>query len=376
MRRRPPLTLVVFIVLVGGLVVAAATSEAERMPPLGAAVALGVLGALYLQVRVVWIIVTALTILNVPVALLEGVAWWLSIVQMGLVGLLLAPATRGYFRRQAPRREVSRGGRIARLGATVLAGIVLGAVAYAVLFPPDPIGGDLDLVRGDRPGLRVLFVGNRLTSDNAMITMLKRLDEGAPSGSLPIFAVRYTRPGLTLDEALGDERLRELLDEERWDRVVLQEHSDISSRAEDRRESMYPAARDLAGLAGRIGARTVLFMTWGYEDREGGVATGPEYRAMQAQVARGNEELAPQLGAAVAPVGAVWDAALRRRPGLALWGRDGRRPSRTGSYLAACVFYAVLTGRPATGSRFTAGLGSAQARWLQRLAGDMALRGR
>lgn len=47
-------------------------------------------------------------------------------------------------------------------GSAAPVGIVLGLVGNAILFAPDPVGGDLDLVRSDRPGLRVLFAETRL----------------------------------------------------------------------------------------------------------------------------------------------------------------------------------------------------------------------
>jgi hypothetical protein len=57
-----------------------------------------------------------------------------------------------------------------------------------------------------------------------------------------------------------------------------------------------------------------------------------------------------------------------RRPGLDLWDDDGHHPNRAGSYLAACVFYAELTGHSPTGSAFTAGLDGEDAHVLPRAA--------
>jgi hypothetical protein len=73
----------------------------------------------------------------------------------------------------------------------------------------------------------------------------------------------------------------------------------------------------------------------------------------------------------MAPVGNAWYAAYVERPGLNLWDRDGRHPNRAGSYLAAYVFYGHLTGRDPAGSRFTAGLDPADARFLQTLAASL-----
>ena len=116
------------------------------------------------------------------------------------------------------------------------------------------------------------------------------------------------------------------------------------------------------------GARTLLFMTWGY--RLGDRHNRPEdtFLAMQERLEQGYSELGAELPASVAPAGLAWAEALRERPGLDLWDFDGRHPNEAGSYLAACVFYKVLTGRDPRRSTFTAGLPHAEARLLQRVA--------
>jgi hypothetical protein len=112
----------------------------------------------------------------------------------------------------------------------------------------------------------------------------------------------------------------------------------------------------------------MFFMTWGYEH---GVDSEDSYEGMQARLADGYAELAGTLSADIAPVGLAWASALRDRPGLDLWKRDGHHPNRAGPYLAACVFYRELTGRDATNSSFPGGLAKDDARFLQLIAGDV-----
>ena len=94
---------------------------------------------------------------------------------------------------------------------------------------------------------------------------------------------------------------------------------------------------------------------------------------MQARLANGYEDLAKRLGASVAPVGLAWAEALAGRPGLELWESDGQHPSKLGSYLAACVFYATLTHRDPRESSFTADLTPSDARYLQKAAANIVL---
>jgi hypothetical protein len=57
-----------------------------------------------------------------------------------------------------------------------------------------------------------------------------------------------------------------------------------------------------------------------------------------------------RLGTPVLPVGMAWDRVRRERPGLDLFHPDGSHPSPVGTYLAASVMYAALTGRPPQGA--------------------------
>jgi hypothetical protein len=49
-----------------------------------------------------------------------------------------------------------------------------------------------------------------------------------------------------------------------------------------------------------------------------------------------------ELGATVVPVGVAWQSFLRDHDRLVLHDRDQSHPTPSGSYLAACVFLAVL----------------------------------
>ena len=263
--------------------------------------------------------------------------------------------------------------------ARVLAAVVIGVLLYvaavqAGIFrsPLDPVlRGDIVQARSARPGLRVLFVGNSLTYHNSLPKLVHRLAEADP-GAEPIFAVQYAASNWRLKRAAEDDGLDRLLREVRWDVVVLQEHSlRLSFSAEYRQAETDPYARAIVARA--AGARTLLFMTWGYEKGDTANVPGDTYEAMQYRVARNYYDLAHELGADVVPVGSAWALARERRPDVDLWWRDGQHPAKRGSYLGACVFYAVLSGRDPTGNRFTAGLDPEEARFLQHVARDIVL---
>jgi hypothetical protein len=249
---------------------------------------------------------------------------------------------------------------------TVYGGLVHAGVLRSPFAPA--LAGDIELARSNRAGLRVLFVGNSMTFANSMPSTVRRL-AAADGSSRRMFVVQYTRGGWTWARAARDDGLRELLHEVRWDVVVLQEQSQMLSFSPYRqRAETYPAARALAAGVSAAGARTLLFMTWGHRSGDRRNVPGDSYAAMQARVRDGYRALAEELDADVAPVGIAWAEAFRRRPSLALWAPDGSHPSRLGSYLTACVFYAVLAGRPPTSSTFTADIAPGDARFLQRVA--------
>ena len=274
--------------------------------------------------------------------------------------------------------------RFIRLLACAGVGIVLGVSVYVGLVqsglapsPFDPrVRGDIALARSARPGIRVLFVGNSFTFRNGLAGMVHDLAVGA-NGGPQLFAVEYAAPGWSLKAASKDDGLTALLKDVRWNVVVLQEQSQLLSftREEWRRET-YPFARSLHERISRRGGRTLLFMTWGYQRGDGYNWPGDTFSGMQARLAQGYSELAAELPASVVPVGLAWAKAQRRRPRLDLWDWDGRHPNREGSYLAACVFYAFLTGRDPTRSTFTAGLSPTDARFLERIGASIARRPR
>jgi hypothetical protein len=264
-------------------------------------------------------------------------------------------------------------GRTLRLLACAVAGAVLGLTAYSGLVHigvarsllAPTLRGDIALARSDAPGVRVLFVGNSFTFKNSLPALVRDLAAG-DRGAAPIYSVEYAAPGWSLRQAADDDGLADLLGDVHWDVVVLQEKSWLLSYPEDRwRHDTYPYAVRLKGQIDRHGARTLLFMTWGYMLGDRWAQPHDAYAAMQARLADGYSKLGLALGADVARAGLAWAEALRREPSLPLWADDGKHPSLLGSYLAACVFFELLSGRMPTGSAFTAGIDPDKARLLQ-----------
>jgi hypothetical protein len=279
---------------------------------------------------------------------------------------------------QPSTQGVSRAG-LGRAVRRIVAGLALGILLYAGLVAAGAIrspfapaaGGELALARSDRHGLRVLFVGNSFTFENAMPELVEQLSR-AGEGGQPLLVVQYTAGGWTLADFSRDDGLTNLLKKAPWNVVVLQEQSQLPSFSADQRSrELDPFATDLQRKITSAGARTMLFMTWGYKYGDRQNLPADTFAAMQARLEVGYSELAARLPGDLAPVGRAWAEALRRDPTLDLWASDGKHPNRAGSYLAACVFYATLSHRDPIGNAFTAGLHQPEARFLQTVASDV-----
>jgi len=206
--------------------------------------------------------------------------------------------------------------------------------------------------------LRVLFVGNSYTFYNDLPGLVRRLG-AADEPPVPIDDSMTARPGYSLEHHWREERERGKIRGGEWDFVVLQEQSQLPLRHRDR---MLEHAALLAGAAREAGARPVMYMTWAPARRPGMIEI----------LADAYTEVAGELDAALAPVGRAWQRALERRPELELHGVDGSHPNPRGSYLAACVLYATLTGRDPRGlpTLDLEGLTAEDAAFLQEVASE------
>jgi hypothetical protein len=202
-----------------------------------------------------------------------------------------------------------------------------------------------------RDTLDVFFVGNSYIYFNNLPGLVEGISDMLDGPY--VRTASHTHGGYRLGEHLTDGHLPGALGSDGstnhpWDFVVLQEQSalatvtdtvtgELGSPVEFQR-----AVRDLASQARDLGATPALYMTWAkkrWPDQLTDISTA--YRGAGAE-----------LDAPVAPVGEAWAAVATRRPDFELFVADGSHPNPAGSYLAACVMYATLTGKnPAGGPR-------------------------
>lgn len=222
-------------------------------------------------------------------------------------------------------------------------------------------------------GVRVLFIGNSYTRFHDLPKMVEEVAASVPKGPRVMTELSF-RGGVGLrthwqrGHALGLLRGTP----RRFTHVVLQGHS-LSAFV--RPNELVEYAERFSSEIERHGARTLLFATWAREPGSAFYRQAPytrNFADMQEKVHRTYADIAHRLGAGLAPVGRAWQVAHERWPSIKLHGVDGTHPRRTGSYLAACVLYASLTGEnPEHASYTPKGIDETTAARLREVAAEV-----
>jgi hypothetical protein len=232
----------------------------------------------------------------------------------------------------------------------VRAGLQLVTVCAAVV-ALSSCGG---LASGTAISTHVLFIGNSFTAFNGGIN--EQLEGLAPWSETSLIAPG----GYTLEQHWQEGAALQSIRQGGWQFVVLQEQSQtpVFDAGKFRR---YARAFDME--IRRSGAQTILLMTW---ERPDSIDLG----VTSANLAAAYNAAGKELGAMVAPAGVAFARSLRERPELALYGQDGH-PTRDGTYLAACVLYAVMFGQsPIDNTYWDATVSADTAAYLQRIAAE------
>ena len=213
---------------------------------------------------------------------------------------------------------------------------------------------------------RILFIGNSYTYVNDLPSVFARL---ALSGGHRVETGMAAVGGATFADQIASPDTLSRLAGSKWNVVVLQEQSQIPAAAQSRAAQMYPAARLLVHRVQGAGAEPVLFVTWAYRDGwpEDGL---PGFEGMQTQIDAGYRTIADELHVGVVPVGDAWAAVHAHDPAMDLWQADGSHPTMTGTYLAACVFYASIFHQTPAGLGYTADLPAETVSTIQSAAAE------
>ena len=201
--------------------------------------------------------------------------------------------------------------------------------------------------------MRILFIGNSFTARNNVPALIAQLAE-ARGEHVQHRLISAGGASLRMHWNKGD--AQKAIEQARYDHVVLQEQSTLPVKNAAR---MHENVRLFDPVITASGARTALYLTWARQ------------RTPDAQkvITAAYTTIGKELGATVIPVGIAWEHFLRNHPSPVLHDKDGSHPSLAGSYLAACVFFAVLFGASPVGiASNLKGLSPAEERVVQETA--------
>jgi hypothetical protein len=186
------------------------------------------------------------------------------------------------------------------------------------------------------PTLRILFIGNSLTSTYDVPSMVQAIAQSGTRREVHVEAAAF--PDFGLQQHWEDGRARRLIRRRGWTHVVLQQGP--SSLADSRRILHDYAGRFVEEIRA-AGARPVFYSVWPARDR----------LAFFDAVTESYRSAAALTGGALAAAGEAWRLAWREDPLLPLYGADGFHPSPLGAYLAALVITQTITGDDETAGR-------------------------
>ncbi len=184
---------------------------------------------------------------------------------------------------------------------------------------------------GNEDTLRVLFVGNSYTYYNNLPQLVSILSEQTRT---KLITQKSVIGGAKLSEhwhGLRGLKTKEMIRSGNYDIVVLQEYS---LGAIEHSDSLKFYAKLFCDLIKENGAVPYLYQTWAREKV-------PQYFEVIEKV---YAEVAEENNAHLVPVGYAWRLANQLRPNVQLFDPDGSHPSNLGTFLAASVFTATITG--------------------------------
>ena len=189
--------------------------------------------------------------------------------------------------------------------------------------------------------MKILFIGNSYTYFNDMPALFHAECEkkGAFADVKSVTAGGYMLSQFLSDEDEYGRRVKQLLNDEKFDYVVMQEQSVLPATD---KAAFLKSVSELTALIRKNGAKPVLYQTWG---RAEGCETldrlGMTHDGHHEALKRAYEEAAKENGAILVYAGDRFDEAYKK--GEQVFDPDGSHPSLPGSQIIAKEFCRVLT---------------------------------
>ncbi|MFC1746210.1 DUF4886 domain-containing protein [Candidatus Riflebacteria bacterium] len=245
---------------------------------------------------------------------------------------------------------------------------ILSLISLTVLFLF--IVSSIGTVSSDSKTVKVLFIGNSLTSANNLPGMVSDI---AKSHGYRLLYDSYTPGGARLANHAFDSEVLQKITEKSWNFVVFQEQSQYPGFSKKQlKKDVFPYAKRLAEAVRNANDKSsvVFYMTMarrnGDPDNKNVSSELLTYEGMQKRVNSCYIEMGKNNRGLIAPVGEVWRVIRKEAPDINLYA-DNVHPNSIGMYLAACVFYTTFFKETSIGSSISPGVNSTSAKYIQRL---------
>lgn len=179
--------------------------------------------------------------------------------------------------------------------------------------------------------LRVLFIGNSFTYYYNLPQVVHTM---AASDNVTLITRQMTIGGSNLElhwKGEKDSRAKQMIEEEPWDFVVLNNHSLATINDP---EGFVDYSKKFVDLIREKGARPVMMMTWAYKSNP----------LMQKTISEAYKAFCQAHEVEFVPAGEIIAEARRNRPDLNLFA-DDKHPSHNGTYLLGLSFYKFFSGK-------------------------------
>lgn len=190
--------------------------------------------------------------------------------------------------------------------------------------------------------LNVVFIGNSYTHYNNMPKIFEHL---AKSKGKNVYADSIAVSGSTLKEHTERSSTFKKIKSRKWDVVFIQGFSrELAQDSATIATETIPYVRILVDSIQRYNpcASIYFYMTWGYADGYALDERNNTYEKMQENVKKGYFQLSRTFKFPIAPVGMVWQQVRQVHPEINLYVPDKEHPNPSGSFVAACTFYASI----------------------------------
>ena len=188
---------------------------------------------------------------------------------------------------------------------------------------------------------KVLIIGNSYTFYNDLPKVLQALSSKT---KCPLKVESYTAGAMSLRGFLDDPqhaKARQLVESGNYDWLILQDQSQTPAY---KPEETMDSVKRWTAIAKKHDTKVMLFLTWAHASADGGKPT--PLVAMQESTSTTYCKAAVENKVKVAPVGEAWARWYKKNPGKPLHLQDLSHPNPSGTYLAACVIHASISGKP------------------------------